>query len=666
MIKVNSSEFNFQYGDQIHFPCRISSMVAYVKTDENIKSNFKFEKCFVFRTKVEEYIEQCKDADILLCSCYVWNWEITNYLASEVKKINPNCTIIFGGAHIPDLSPGFFEKYPYVDIIAHGEGEYILKNTLNAYLKDKDFSNVNGIETKEYRTPIQERINDLDALPSPYLTNTVWDLVEKVDDVKWIVGWETNRGCPYQCTFCDWGSATFTKVRKWEESRLFKEIEWFAKNKIPYIDCCDANFGIFQERDFRIAKKLKEVALETGYPDRVRPAWAKNSSEKIIPIAKQLQEGNILGAVTLAVQSLDKETLNIIKRANIKFDQFSDLSSSFRKNGIPTYTELIMGMPGETLQSFKDGLDSIAMTKVDTVFIYNCTVLPNAPMNVPEYREKYKIKITRSPIMLVHSSIHNRGDHQEYEEIVTETSTCSYEDLKETYLYSWCFLTLQSLGILKHIATYYNMSHNIRYTKFYEVFLEFCRTEESVFSDEVNHVIKFRDDGYEGKGWDEHDPKLGDIIWPIEEASWLRLSYNEKRFHQDTKKLVRFIDKKLGLDTSEKILDDLVKFEVFTLSTRDNKNEIKSEKFNYDWKKFFLSEDNVELDELAREYSYNNLVIDEDPISWGFKVIWYGRRSGNYKCQLQKLKENYASVDDLKNDNSEKVIVETTHDTMGP
>jgi len=418
LFKVNSSEFNFQYGDQIHFPCRIASMVTYVKTNEKIKNNFKFEKSFVFRTEVEEYIKECYDADVLLCSCYVWNWEITKYLASEVKKINPNCTIIFGGAQIPDLAQDFFKQHPYVDIIAHGEGEYILENILTAYLKDKDYSQVKGIETKEFRNQLQERINELDNLPSPYLTNTVWDLVEKVDGIRWIVGWETNRGCPYACTFCDWGSATFTKVRKWEESRLFKEIEWFAENKIPYIDCCDANFGIFQERDFRIAEKLKEVALKTNYPERVRPAWAKNSSEKIIPIAKQLQDGGILGAVTLAVQSLDPDTLKIVKRANIKFDTFSELASTFRKNGIPTYTELIMGMPGETLQSFKDGLDSIAMTKVDTVFIYNCTVLPNAPMNVPEYREKYKIKIVRSPIMLVHSSIHNRGTHQEYEEIV--------------------------------------------------------------------------------------------------------------------------------------------------------------------------------------------------------------------------------------------------------
>ena len=665
MFKVNSSEFNFQYGDQIHFPCRIASMVAYVKTNEKIKNNFKFEKSFVFRTEVEEYIKKCHDTDILLCSCYVWNWEITKYLASEVKKINPNCTIIFGGAQIPDLAQDFFKQHPYVDIIAHGEGEYILENILTAYLKDKDYSQVKGIETKEFRNQLQERINELDNLPSPYLTNTVWDLVEKVDGIRWIVGWETNRGCPYACTFCDWGSATFTKVRKWEESRLFKEIEWFAENKIPYIDCCDANFGIFQERDFRIAEKLKEVALKTNYPERVRPAWAKNSSEKIIPIAKQLQDGGILGAVTLAVQSLDPDTLKIVKRANIKFDTFSELASTFRKNGIPTYTELIMGMPGETLQSFKDGLDSIAMTKVDTVFIYNCTVLPNAPMNVPEYREKYKIKIVRSPIMLVHSSIHNRGTHQEYEEIVVETSTCSCEDLKETYLHSWCFLTLQSLGILKHIATYYNIVHNIRYTKFYEVFMEFCRTAKSIFSDEVNHVIEFRDGGYTGKGWDEYDPKLGDIMWPIEEASWLRLTYNKEKFHQDAERLVSFIDKKFNLNTPEKLLNDLVKFEVFTLSIRDNKDEVKSENFEFDWKNFFTNDGN-ELKQIPKRYYYKNLVIENDPIMWGYKTIWYGRRAGNYKCQLQKLQEDEVSISDSNKDKPGDIVVRTTHSTMGP
>ena len=637
MLKVNSCEFNYQYGDQIHFPYRISSLVAYIKSRENLGNNFKFEKAFVLRENVDEYIKKCADTDILLCSCYVWNWEITNFLAKEVKKLNPNCLIIFGGAQVPDFSKDFFKQHPYADIIVHGEGEIVLEEILTEFLNNKDYSKIKGLETKDFRNPPQERIDNLDDLPSAYLTNTVWELVDKIDGIRWIAGWETNRGCPYACTFCDWGSATFTKVRKWEESKIFKEIEWFAKNQIPYIDCCDANFGIFQERDFRIAKKLKDVALKTHYPERVRPAWAKNSSEKIIPIAKQLQEGGILGAVTLAVQSLDTNTLNIIKRANIKFDAFSELTETFRNNKIPTYTELIMGLPGETLDTFKDGLENIAQTKIDTVFIYNCTILPNAPMNVPEYREKYKIQSVLSPIMLVHSSIHNRGSHQEYEEIVTATNTCSLDELKETYLYSWCYLTLQSLGILEHVTNFYNNSFNLGYIKFFEIFLEFCSAKKSVFSEEFDRIIEFRNNGYAGKGWDEYDPKIGEIIWPIEEASWLRISFNEQKLLTSIGLLLEFLENKLNLRNSKKLLDDLAKFQVFMLTTRDNKNKIKTQNFDFDWKNYFMN--NCKLTEKNVVYSYDNLVIESNPTKWSYKTIWYGRRSKDYKCGMSILQD---------------------------
>ena len=637
MLKVNSCEFNYQYGDQIHFPYRISSLVAYIKSRENLGNNFKFEKAFVLRENVDEYIKECVDTDILLCSCYVWNWEITNFLAKEVKKLNPNCLIIFGGAQVPDFSKDFFKQHPYADIIVHGEGEIVLEELLTEFLNNKDYSKIKGLETKDFRNPPQERIDNLDDLPSAYLTNTVWELVDKIDGIRWIAGWETNRGCPYACTFCDWGSATFTKVRKWEESKIFKEIEWFAENQIPYIDCCDANFGIFQERDFRIAKKLKDVALKTHYPERVRPAWAKNSSEKIIPIAKQLQEGGILGAVTLAVQSLDTNTLNIIKRANIKFDAFSELTETFRNNKIPTYTELIMGLPGETLDTFKDGLENIAQTKIDTVFIYNCTILPNAPMNVPEYREKYKIQSVLSPIMLVHSSIHNRGSHQEYEEIVTATNTCSLDELKETYLYSWCYLTLQSLGILEHVTNFYNNSFNLGYIKFFEIFLEFCSAKKSVFSEEFDRIIEFRNNGYAGKGWDEYDPKIGEIIWPIEEASWLRISFNEQKLLTSIGLLLEFLENKLNLKNSKKLLDDLAKFQVFMLTTRDNKNKINSQNFDFDWKNYFMN--NCKLTEKNVVYSYDNLVIESNPAKWSYKTIWYGRRSKDYKCGMSILQD---------------------------
>ena len=135
-IKVNSSQFNYTYGNRIHLPYSIALLVSYIKTKEKF-SQFKFEKTFVFRReeKIEEYVEKCRDLDILLCSCYVWNWEITTLLAKKVKEINPKCLIIFGGPQVPEILEDFFDKYPFVDIAVHGEGEIIFENILSEYLK---------------------------------------------------------------------------------------------------------------------------------------------------------------------------------------------------------------------------------------------------------------------------------------------------------------------------------------------------------------------------------------------------------------------------------------------------------------------------------------------------------------------------------------------------
>ena len=635
MYKVSSSQFNYLYGDQIHFPYSIGRLVTYVKTNKNINSQFKFDRTFIFRDQLNNYVEQSYDSDILLCSCYVWNWEVTKQLAKKVKATNPNCLIIFGGPQVPNRTENFFEENPFVDIIVHGEGEIVLENILTAYIKDKDFSKINGIEMKDYRTPPNPRIKDVNILPSPYLTNLILDLVEQKTDIKYIAAWETNRGCPYPCTFCDWGSLTNSKVTNWSEEQLLKEIDWFAQNHITYIDCCDANFGIFQERDYRIASKLKEVALKTGYPEKFRAAWAKFASEKIIPIAKQLQEGKVLKAVSLALQSLDEETLEIVKRANIKFDNFSELTETFRKNKIPTYTELIMGLPGETLESWKKGLEILASgSQVGSIYIYNCGVFVNAPMNEPTYMKFHNIKTIRSPIFLAHSSIHDRGI-PEFEYITISSKSFSTDDLKEIYLFSWLFQTFHSLGIFEYITKYYHDEKKLQYVKFYEIFLDYCKKENSIFSDEYNKVIDYIDNGYSGKGWNHYDPNLGDIFWPIEEATWLRLVLS-KKLMEHTKSFLKFLEETLNFDTPDEILNDLIKFQTFLITTRQD-SEIKSARFHFNWKNYFIN--GSKLKQIENDYNYKNLVIEHDQILWGYKTIWYGRQSKSYKLHPEALEE---------------------------
>ena len=654
-LKVFSTQFNYQYGTVIHFPYCIASLFAYVRSFPDLASKFKFEKTFVFRNKFDEYVERCKDADILLCSCYTWNWEITNLLAKKVKENNPNCLVIFGGPQVPleyegdvprkwvnESKGSFFSDYPHVDMLVHQEGELTLKEIFETYTNDKDYSKINGIETREFRTPPRERIMDLDVLPSPYLTNLVWELVEPVEGVSYIASWETNRGCPFQCTFCDWGSATKSKVRKRDMATLLKEIEWFADNKIPYVDICDANFGIFADRDLELAQKLKTEKLAKGFPGRIGIAWAKASSERVIHIARELLEADLLRAVTLAVQSLDPSTLNIIKRSNIKFDKFSTLLQQFRSQKIENYTEIIMGMPGETLESYKNGLEQLMeLFPRPVIFIYNCGIFVNAPMNKASYIEAHGIKVIKSPIYLWHSSIYNRGTVPEYDNITTSANTFTSEDLSKMYLYGWTTQAFHSLGTLEYVSKFYHQIFKMKFVTFYEHFVEYCQSTQGLFNNEYRILVDYMKTGYKGGGWDHYDPNLAPIYWPIEEATWLRCVTDGPLLEREILEFLNWLEIKLGYKTDASVLEDLVRFQVFILSTMDRKENLKVHVSQYAWKDFLVNGNRsiAELEQGPRRYSWQNKVTLEDKAEWCYRAIWVGRNQGNYKCHPEFLHE---------------------------
>ncbi len=64
-------------------------------------------------------------------------------------------------------------------------------------------------------------------------------------------------------TFCDWGSLTFNKVKKFNTNLVKQEIEWISKNGIKFVDVADANFGIFKDRDFELLTYMVEQNKNT-------------------------------------------------------------------------------------------------------------------------------------------------------------------------------------------------------------------------------------------------------------------------------------------------------------------------------------------------------------------------------------------------------------------
>ena len=205
---------------------------------------------------------------LLLFSSYVWNEKISLKIAEELKKIDPNKLIIFGGPSVPDNIDNKTEKFltnnKFIDICVHQRAER--DNTmLIENFPSKKYDNIPNISyiknNKFFNNKNIPRLKTFEKAPSPYLCGVFDQLIKDNPKERWLASWETNRGCPFSCAYCDWGSATNSKVSRMELDRVFQEMDWFSKNKIKFIFCCDANFGMLLEIMILLSKAVENKKI---------------------------------------------------------------------------------------------------------------------------------------------------------------------------------------------------------------------------------------------------------------------------------------------------------------------------------------------------------------------------------------------------------------------
>jgi len=283
--KISFVNPNFQQGPKefnaYYLPYSPAILWSYVSQFSHISDNYELGEFIWRRDTIEEAIEKLKDSDIVGFSTYIWNRSYNNVLARELKKHNPNIFIMVGGPEPPITDKDFFKRYPYVDVAVKQEGEITTKKILETLLvPESSFKAIKGMLINDNGNTIDTgpgiRIDNLDDIPSPYLTGVFDKLMKQYPDVRWNVTLESNRGCPYACTFCDWGSLTYNKIKKFGLERVYAELEWVGKHNCDFVSLTDANFGIFPERDSMIADKLIEVQKTYGNPKAYTISWAKN------------------------------------------------------------------------------------------------------------------------------------------------------------------------------------------------------------------------------------------------------------------------------------------------------------------------------------------------------------------------------------------------------
>jgi len=249
---------------------------------------------------------------------------------------------------------------------------------------------------------------------------------------------------------------------------VLEEIEWLSSNSVAYIMPADANFGLFADRDMEIADKFVNASKKHGYPKVVGMAFAKNSNALVIDIAQRLNEHGLLKALTLSAQSMTPEVLVAIKRKNMAISDFASVLQKCNEKAIPTYTELILGLPEETLVSWKKGLcQAISCGQHNQLESWLLEMLENAPMNDPEYISRYGLKTVR---LKNYAFVFDKQANEEAPEeipIVYETNAMPFGDFQRALGFSMIIYNLHAYGWTQCISRFLNQVCGIGYFDFY-------------------------------------------------------------------------------------------------------------------------------------------------------------------------------------------------------
>ena len=447
-----------------------------------------------------DLIKNLKDnpPDVVGLSNYSWNSNLSEYVASIAKKINPNVIIIQGGTnfpHEPDLQEVFLRERPNTDFYTLLEGERSCSNIISKILsnnndQEKIFEkNIDGVvfihpKTKKFmKGNYIDRIKDLDEIPSPYLNG----LLDKFFDGELTPFIETNRGCPFTCSFCHTGADYFHKLNKFSEKRVKDEIEYIGKKAgnlgISNLHMADVNFGMYPQ-DKLTCEYLKESKERYGWPKQIMATTGKNSKDRVMAIT------NILGdmfSINMSMQSMDEQVLKNVKRANIKLDHMIDVNNHLIEQGRSTKAELIIGLPGETKDSFINGLNNVLNSNSASVVIYTLMMLNGTEFKKPSYRKEfgYEGKFRIVPL--------NFGEYEgvkvfDYEEVGVITKDMSFDDYLQLRILA---LFVESLHNGKPFNEFflYAKNYNIQSATFLKILIDNIKNAAPEIQNLVNEFV---------------------------------------------------------------------------------------------------------------------------------------------------------------------------------
>ena len=552
------------FGDGIYLPLAAGMLRAHAASQPDLAAHYRFAPIVCERFDLAETAERVPDPAVVGLSTYVWSWEYSVALARRLRELYPEAVLLVGGPQVPNDAATLVASGVF-DVVVHGEGEAVFVEVLRALRDDSPLWRIPGVTARGHdgapvRAEARARLDDLDALASPFLRGDFDPIL--ASRYRAIGLWETNRGCPFSCSFCYWGSAVGQKVRAFGWDRLMAELRWFEEHRFDYILCADANYGI-KTRDLELAHAVAEAKRRSGFPRKFRVFSTKNATHRVMDVVDVLRSEGLDQGLSLTMQSLSPRALTSIGRKNIKLDAYVTLASEARQRGMISYSDLIVGLPGETYDSFMDGLETLMnVGQHDNVHVYVCTLLVGSEMSEPEYIARHGIRTARSPIIERHmrADALPAGGIQEYEDIVIETATMPEERWVETNVATVLVNVLHYQKVAPALALYLHHEHGIRFRRWYEWVKD--HSDDPTRFPLLARAAGYARDFYRSIAGGQTKrlvlPEFGDVVWPVEEAVFLTLCREFDALFDELRGLALALAIEEGLDLDPAVLDDLL------------------------------------------------------------------------------------------------------------
>ncbi|MBQ3094539.1 MAG: DUF4080 domain-containing protein, partial [Clostridia bacterium] len=321
---------------------------------------------------------------VVALSCYIWNVTQTLELCRIIQHAC-DCTVVLGGPEVAYRPKDVLERYSHVDFVLSGEGEWTLPRFLDCLHEP---SRVEGLTYRQNGTIITnpEPICT-DTPPSPYCEEFFENLHGRIAYI------ETSRGCPYRCAFCLSGRCS--PLRFFDLSGVKADILRLAASGTKTVKFVDRTFNANAERANEILRFIKEhygqeIPAGVCFHFEIAGDILKDSTLQILSSMPH-------GAVQLEIglQSFNEDVLKNVHRKTDTKKLMENIRTLVGFQNMHIHIDLIAGLTGEDLDSFKQGFNTAYALKAHMLQLGFLKLLHGADMR--ENTEEYPCTFTEEP-----------------------------------------------------------------------------------------------------------------------------------------------------------------------------------------------------------------------------------------------------------------------------